>query len=269
MRALGNALGLYRRYLWISLRAQLQYRASFLMQMLGHFLVTGVEFLGIWALFHRFGSLGGWRLEEVALFYGLVNTAYACTDFLSRGFDQAPQMVKTCEFDRLLLRPRSIVLQLIGYEFTLRRFGRLAQGLAVLVWAWTALHHPWGAGEVVILLAAIAGAAAMFLGLVILQATLAFWTTETLEVMNSLIYGGVEAAQYPLSIYERTFRRFFTFVVPLACVCYYPVLALLGRAGEGWRWYAACVSPMAGFVFLAMSLGAWRIGMRRYQSAGN
>ena len=37
-------------------------------------------------------------------------------------------------------------------------------------------------------------------------------------------------AQYPLSIYQRYFRRFFTFVVPLGCVAYFPVVALMGAA---------------------------------------
>jgi ABC-2 type transport system permease protein len=38
----------------------------------GHFLVTGIEFIGILVLFDRFGSLQGWTLPEVALFYGLI-----------------------------------------------------------------------------------------------------------------------------------------------------------------------------------------------------
>ena len=40
-----NGLALYFRYVSISIRSQLQYRASFIMQTLGHFLITGMEFL--------------------------------------------------------------------------------------------------------------------------------------------------------------------------------------------------------------------------------
>ena len=36
-----------------------------------------------------------------------------------------------------------------------------------------------------------------------LQATLAFWTVDSLEVAKTLTYGGVEAGQYPLDIYAR------------------------------------------------------------------
>ena len=37
-------------------------------------------------------------------------------------------MVASGDFDRLLVRPRSTVLQLLGQELALRRLGRLVQG---------------------------------------------------------------------------------------------------------------------------------------------
>ena len=52
-----NAFRLYFRYIDISFRGQMQYRASFVMLTFGHFLVTGIEFIGILVQFDRFGSL--------------------------------------------------------------------------------------------------------------------------------------------------------------------------------------------------------------------
>ena len=68
------------------------------------------------------------------------------------------------------------------------------------------------------------------MGILILQATLAFWTIESLEIANTLTYGGVEAAQYPLDIYSRWFRDFLIFVVPIGCVGYFPIVRILGIA---------------------------------------
>src|SRR5262245_11977613 len=109
-----NALHLYLRYLGISVRSQMEYRASFVMMTLGQFALTGIEFLGIWALFDRFKSLRGWSLAEVALLYGMVNLAFALGEGIARGFDTFPNLVKTGDFDRLLLRPRSTALQVAG-----------------------------------------------------------------------------------------------------------------------------------------------------------
>ncbi len=127
-----DSFRLYFRYIGISIRGQMQYRASFVMLSAGHFFVTGIEFLGIWAMFDRFGSLRGWSLAEVAMFYGMINVAFACADGFARGFDIFPQMVKSGDFDRLLLRPRSTALQVAAQELQLMRVGRLMQGLQEL-----------------------------------------------------------------------------------------------------------------------------------------
>ncbi len=265
-----ESVRLYVRYIGLSFRSQMQYRASFIMLSVGQFLVTGVEFIGILVLFDRFERLDAWTLPEVALFYGMINMAFALADATARGFDQFGATVKSGDFDRLLLRPRSTVLQLAGQELTLRRIGRFSQGLVVLLWAAFAMDITWSLDKILILIGAILGGACVFYGVVILQATLAFWTTEGLEIMNTLTYGGVETAQYPLSIYRTWFRRFFTFVVPLACVSYYPALAILERTDplgspSAFQWLA----PLIGLLFLCLCLHVWRIGVRHYRSTGS
>jgi ABC-2 type transport system permease protein len=264
-----DALHLYCHYLRLSLRAQMQYRASFVLATLSQLLVTSIEFLGVWALFSRFGTLRGWTLPEVALFYGLVNVAFALADAFSRGFDMFSYFIKHGEFDRLLLRPRSTILQLAGHELALKKLGRLAQGAAVLGWAMASVDGACTPAHVALLTAALAGAVCLFFGLMILQATLTFWTIEGLEITNTVTYGGVDAMQYPLAIYHRYFQRFFTYVVPLACVCYYPVLTVLGKSADGVPPWLGWVSPVAGVAFLALSQQVWQIGVRHYRSTGS
>ena len=130
-----NSVHLYMRYLEVSVRGQMQYRASFVMLSIGHLLATGVEFVAILVLFARFDNLQGWTLHEVAFLYGMVNVSFSIADAAARGFDLFGNMVKSGEFDRLLTRPRSTALQLAGQELTLRRVGRFAQGFAVMAWA--------------------------------------------------------------------------------------------------------------------------------------
>ena len=268
---MSEAVALLGRYFGVSIRAQLQYRASFLLNAVGQFGGSGIEFLGLWALFDRFGHLSGWTFAQVAFFYGVVNCTFAIADALTTGFDRfGTHYVKTGDFDRLLLRPRTTALQLAGHELALRRVGRLLLGLIVLAWAISATEIPWDPGRVALLLLTVAGGVAFFFALMVLQATLCFWTTESLEIMNVLTYGGVETAQYPLSIYHVAFRRFFTFVVPLGCIGYFPIVAVLGvddPLGTG-RVFQV-LAPLAGFAFLGLSFAAWSLGVRRYTSTGS
>ena len=80
----------------------------------------------------------------------------------------------------------------------------------------------------------------------------------------------MQAAQFPLSLYAPWFRGFLTFVVPLACVAYFPVVALLGRHDPlgAPDWFLP-LSPIFGVVFLAISFWAWGFGVRRYTSTGS
>lgn len=265
-----NALRLYLSYISISFRGQMQHRASFMMLTTGHFLLTGIEFLGIWAMFDRFGSLRGWTLPEVAFLYGLVNTSFSVADAMCRGFKEVGVMIKSGDFDRLLIRPRSTVLQLLGYELQLRRFGRLIQALAVFLWAASVLHIDWTAPKILLLMGTVTGGVCLFVGLTVLQSMMSFWTTESLEIMNIMTYGGVETSQYPLSIYKPWLRNFFTLVIPLSCVTYFPTLALLEHPDPlGTSLIFQWTSPLIGFGFLLASIWAWQWGIRQYRSTGS
>ena len=266
-----DAARLYLKYINISVRSQMQYRLSFVMATVGQFVITGSEIIIIWALFHRFGSLRGWLLPEVALFYGIVRVAFSISEAVARGFDTFDRLVRSGDFDRLLLRPRGTVFQVSAREMQLMRVGGMAQGLIVLLWAVSVLEVQWTVARAGLTLFAIFGGVCLFGGLFVLQATLSFWTTQSLEVMNTVTYGGVETAQFPLPIYRPWFRKFFTFVVPLACVTYFPALCILGRpdAAMGSPVWFHWSAPLIGVLFLMVSLRVWKFGVRHYRSTGS
>ena len=119
----------------------------------------------------------------------------------------------------------------------------------------------------VIILFSLMGTASLFYALFVIQATISFWTTETLELMNIATYGGLEAGQYPMSIYNTGFRLFFTVVIPLACVAYYPIAIMLHH--EKLPLWMGTLYPFAGVVFLFLACRLWKLGVRHYHSAGS
>src|SRR5262245_46887857 len=265
-----DSLRLYRHYLAVSFRSQMQYRASFLMRACGHFLVTGLEFIGFVALFRRFGQINGWTLPQMGLFYGIISISFAITEGCQRGFDVFPSLIKSGDFDRLLLRPRSPAFQVLGQELQLMRVGRFTQALIVLIWSADRLDLEWTAANIILVLIAVAGGVCLFSGLFVLQATMCFWSTEKVEIVNCATYGGVETAQFPVTIYRPWFRSIFTFVIPLATINYFPIQALLHLNDPlgSTRWLQ-WLSPLAGVAFFLICLQVWRFGVKHYTSTGN
>lgn len=262
-----NSVRLYFRLVGVSIRSQMQHRASFLMLAFAHFISTFADIFGIWVLFDRFKVIKGWTLAELALIYGIIHMGFAAAEAIGRGFDTFSQIVKNGDFDRLLLRPLGTLFQVATREVQMMRIGRFLQGLVVFVWGYTELQLSFYSYQIIIFIFAIIGTTALFCGLFVIQATLSFWTTETLEIMNITTYGGVESGQYPMIIYPKNFRLFFTFIIPLACVAYYPVATLLRH--ETLPLWFGLLLPAAGLIFLYFACLLWKVGVSRYQSTGN
>jgi ABC-2 type transport system permease protein len=261
---------LYRRLIGARIRAQMQYRVSFLLMSLVSFAVTGSDLLAILILFNSFGELAGWRLGEAALLYGLAMVAFGLSEMVAAGFDVFPQAIRQGEFDRLLLRPVGIFVQVLAADFQLRRLGRVAQGglaLALAV-AWTSIV--WTPLKLLYLLVVLVSGLVMFSALLVIGAVLCFWTVQSIEIINTVTYGGTEMASYPLPIYHEGLQRFFTFVVPLAFVSYFPALYLLERPElQRLPAWLPGMTPVAAAMLALIAWLTWRAGVRHYQSTGS
>ena len=258
---------IYLKYLGMNLKSVLEYRLSAWLVALGQTLTTVTTFLGLTLLFRRFGSLAGWSYAEAALCFGVTGLAFALAESFARGFDNFSRMVIQGEFDRILLRPRNTIIQVLGAKTDITRFGRVIVNIAILIMVISRAGISWDLSKVITLLLMISGGAVTFTGVFILGATVCFFTLEGLEVINIFTDGGRELASYPLPVYGKWIARFFTFIIPYGCMNYLPLLYLTGRAG---RWPVLyMLMPLFGFVFILPCIGIWRLGVRHYNSAGS
>jgi ABC-2 type transport system permease protein len=264
-------LATYGRLVWVQIRSQMQYRASFLLEFLAAGLITVLEFASIALVFDRFGQIRGWSLGEVAFLYGLVEIAFGLMDMVFSGFD--PQnfgrQVRRGTFDQLLLRPVDITVQVLGSEFLLRRLGKIIFGLGIFGLALSMTDIQWTLVKVLYLPLVLLGMVAFFGGLFIIGATITFWTIESIEVVNIFTYGTQGMISYPMHIYQTWIRRFFTYILPAIFLNYYPALYFLDKADPlNFPPTARFVAPLAGLAVLLAALSFWRFGIRYYQSTG-
>jgi len=259
---------LFGKYLLILLKSQMQYRTSFWLLSFGQFFIPFSVFAGVYILFDRFGQIQGWQFHEVALVFGVIHMSFAIAECFARGFDSFSTLVVSGDFDRLLVRPRSTALQVLGSKFEFTRIGRLLQSALVLGWAISQVEAGWTVAKGITLLFMVASGVFVFAGIFVLIATMCFWTVQGLEVGNILTDGGREMAQYPLDIYRKWVTRFFTFVIPFGCVNYLPLRYILGKTDDGYD-ALYMLAPLAGILFLLPCLLVWSFGVRKYRSTGS
>lgn len=256
---------LYLRYAAIHFKSQMQYKTSFFLTLLGQFLTAFATFLGIWVMFTRFNTVDGYTYAEVSLCYAVVLMAFSLAETFFRGFDTFPRMIGNGEFDRILVRPRSPIFQVLAAKIEFSRLGRLVQAVTVFAWAIPSSGVDWTPANVATLIGMIIAGTFIFAGLFLIYAGVCFFTLDGLEVMNIFTDGGREFGRYPLSVYGEGVLRFLTYVVPLALFLYYPFLTLIGRSDL--LLYRLC--PAFSLLFLLPCYLFWRIGLRHYKSTGS
>jgi ABC-2 type transport system permease protein len=213
----------------------------------------------------RFNKVENFSFSEVLLCFAAVLMAFSLAECFARGFDAFSGMMGNGEFDRIMVRPRNEIFQVLASKFEFSRVGRLIQAVIVFAYAIPSSGVSWTADKIVTLIFMIIGGIATFSGLFVIYASLCFFTTEGLEFMNIFTDGGREFGRYPLSIYGDGVLKFFTYVIPLALFQYYPLLYLLGQSKN----LLYMFSPLCGFVFLVPCYIFWRIGLQHYKSTGS
>ncbi|MDK2808635.1 MAG: viologen exporter family transport system permease protein, partial [Clostridiales bacterium] len=239
--------------------------ASFAMTAVGQFLVSFNAFLGVMFLFARFSKVEGFTYSEVLLCFSISLLAFSLAEMIARGFDTFSFQIRTGSFDRVLVRPQSEILQVLGSKFELTRVGRMLQALIMFVYGILHSHVQWTILKVVCVGLMLLGGMALFSGIFMIYAAFCFFTIEGLEFMNILTHGAREYGTYPLSIYGKRILQITTFFIPYALVQYYPLLYLLGRRTS---WFYAYL-PLLAFFFLLPCFAFWRFGVRHYKSCGS
>ncbi|NAZ81617.1 ABC transporter permease [Kineococcus sp. R8] len=260
----------YRAVLASRVRAQFSYRVSFASDVVANVAVGVSEFAVVYVVFSRVDTLGGLDVWQAALVFALANLTFALADLAVGHLDRLPRHLRAGTLDAFLLRPASLLGQLATSEVSLKRLGRVGVALAVLVVALPRTDAPADLRTAALLVTATVGGTAVFAAVFVLAGALQFWLVEGAEAVNSITYGGSNAASYPASVFPDPLRWAFTYVVPATFVAYLPVLTLLGLPGPAGSpsWLGWC-SPAAALVVAGVAGLAWRAGVRYYTGAGS
>ena len=104
---------LYLKFLSIHMRSAMTYRASFFLSCLGHLLIGVNVFLSVVFLMDRFDTIGGYTLPQLSLCYSVILAGTSLAECFARGIDVFHQLLSDARFDRIMVRPRPLLFQVI------------------------------------------------------------------------------------------------------------------------------------------------------------
>ena len=261
---------IYRKLAGARIRADWQYRASFVGYTVTQGLVTFLDFLQIAVIFGRVDELAGWSVAEVAFLYGVSSVAFFLGDVFISQVERGPQRVRMGTFDALLIRPLGPLFQLCADDFAFRRVGKLVQAVAVLVVATVMVDVAWTPDRVAAFVVMLVAGTVIFSSVWVIVSSFVFWIVEGQEVANGFIYGASLATQYPMQIMNRWVRWLFTFVVPGAFVNFFPTLYVLDKPDPfGFPDWVRFTSPFVALALFLLARASWSTAVRHYRSTGS
>jgi ABC-2 type transport system permease protein len=273
-----DAMRTAARLMWARTRSDLQYRLSFSLRVGGAVITMLTDVVGLWALEHRFGAIGGWTLWPLLLLYGTASMSFRIGDaFIGGAVEQTAEYVRTGKLDTLLTRPVGVMTQLVGEAFAPRRIGQMLAAVPFFALGLIHCDIEWTPLRVAIAIAMVVNAVIVFTAIFTIANTLSFWSPNTVEVANAFTYGGQTASQYPIHVMDRWVRGITLSIVPVAFAVYLPSFLLLSSSGQsngapnplGITTLHSSLSLLACIPLALLAAFIWRTALRTYQSTGS
>lgn len=256
-----DSIKLYFKYFSVQFRSQLQDRTSFLFLCLSQAILTLTGIIALLAIVDEQTSIGGYTRDEILFLYAIVLLAFALAEAFFRGFDSFANLLGNGLFDRMLVRPRNLILQILGQTIELSRLGRVVVAVATMLYYKQSVEIQ----STLVLTSMVVSGTLLFACLYVIQSAICFFTTQSLELMNIFTDGAREFSKIPFALYGKPILFILTFIVPLALVQYYPSLILFGKSDQ--LLYA--FTPLLSLLFVLPTIAMWSIGRSRYKSIGS
>jgi len=259
-------LKLYFKYIRLNFLAGLQYKGWPIM-VLQVLIVVITDPLGLILLFSRFGSIGVWSAPKILLIYAMAITSFGLAETFCRGFDYFPwRMIRSGDFDRVLLRPSSLFVQIAGSYFHIHRLSRVISGVGAIAWCLWKLGVHLNLLNITIIILALIGGFLAYTGVFIMTSGLAFFTIQGLDWIYIFTNASYQVTRIPMDYMPKVLRNLFAFFMPILVISYYPASAACGW-GESYL-KGFCALP-AGLLFFIFSTFIWNFGVRHYKSTGS
>lgn len=256
---------LYFNALKLHIKKDMEYKASFILSFFSQILVFFSYYFMTISLFTKFNNIKGFTLYEVLLCFSVIQFGFSFNECFARGIDRFDSLIIKGDFDRLLLRPKNILLQCLIAEADMVKLSRVIQSLIILIISLINLNINWSILKVITLIFMLISSILIFFGVFLLAASYCFITINGLEIRNAITDGGKHMAQYPIGVFKKGFVLFFTFIIPYALVNYYPLLYFIGKSNK----ITYMLSPLLLVIYLIPTILIFNKGSKKYMSTGS
>ena len=239
-----------------NLQSAMEYRASFLSQVLGMMLNNTMYFL-IWVVFFdRFKDVRGWGISDMYVTFGITASAFGLVSMFFGNHFNLGDIITKGRLDYYLSLPRPVLLHTLASR-------SISSGLGDFVYGFLSFavsgYLSWDG--ILRFTLAVLFSAVVFASFMVLVQSLAFWIGAASQLTNTFVNAILTFAIYPITLFDNTAKFLLFTLVPAALMGAVP--ADFARVFT-WQTLAQLLVGAGAFFFLSTWL--FNTGLRRYES---
>jgi ABC-2 type transport system permease protein len=251
-----GGLRLLGHYLRFNLAAGMEYRASFLTQVLG-MVLNNASFIIFWLiLFERIGDIRGYGFREVMFLWALSATGYGLAGVFLGNAGGLSRAIMLGELDVYLLQPKPVLPSFLASRMSVSAWGDILYGLVLF-----AVTQPPEPGKVALFLLFSVLFCLVLASLRVAYHSLTFFLGNAEDFAATASELVLSFALYPGTIFEGPSTVVLHSLVPAALVAWIPV-ELFARFDAG----RLALLVGADILVVGCALLAFRLGLRSYES---
>lgn len=239
-----------------NLQSLMEYRVSFLTQMIG-MMLNDFMYFTIWIIFfQRFKDVNGWGVGDMYITYGILASAFGLVALLFGNAFTLSEIINNGRLDYYLSLPRPVLLHTISSRAIASGMGDFTYGFLSY-----ALSGQFSWDGLLRFVLAMLLAATVFVSFLILVQSLAFWMGVISNLSNLFVNAMITFGIYPITMFDSYAKLILFTLIPAAFMGAVPAAFIRSFT---WQTLAELLAGAVVFLFLAVTI--FRLGLRRYES---
>ncbi|GHU83288.1 ABC transporter permease [Clostridia bacterium] len=266
IKTLGRISKMHRIFIVQSLKKMIEYKADFIIGVLGMLLSQVVDILFLWIIFSNIPSLLGWTFNQIVFIYGFSLIPKAIDHLLfDRLWGIGHWVVRKGEFDIYLTRPLNPLIHVLMEQFQLDAVGELVMGIILIASSIGSVGIVWSPVKILLTIIVIPFAVMIYTAIKTATAAISLWIKRSGNI-TFMFYMVNDFSKYPVTIYNSFVKNLITYIIPFAFTAFYPANYIL--TGEN-PLFNIGGTVLISVVFMTVGVLVWNKGLGAYESAGS
>jgi ABC-2 type transport system permease protein len=239
-----------------NLLSVMEYRVSFLSQVIGMMLNNGIYFL-VWVIFFdRFKEIRGWGITDMYVTFGVTASAFGLVSLFFGNAFTLGDIITKGRLDYYLSLPRPVLLHAAASRSVASGMGDLTYGFLSFI-----ASGIFTIDGLLRFILAILLSASVFVAFLLIVQSLAFWLGSTSYFSGIALNAMITFAIYPISLFGTGARLILFTLIPAALMGAVPASFV-----RSFDWGTLAQLALGAVVFITLAVVIFYTGLRRYES---